>query len=158
MGFAMVVIIISIGLLFVIGFFVLKTVNDSKRLYVDQEIVQRLNSAMLDVTTECRSNTVKDLLIDCAESDSTICQDSVTGRATGTCAYVRNFVPQLLSPTLVEWGFRYEYKVYIDRANPFVGIKDDTDCLVVGRDVAPYFLQTDAGTLNIDLSVLTCKR
>jgi competence protein ComGC len=114
LGFVIVVLIISVGLLFVVGFMVMNAKNASTRTaFTDKQLAVNLNKALLQTTSECDGKQVKDLIVDCADRKAILCQ-MPNGQRAFSCEYLEYQIPKLLSLTLDEWGAVYEYKIVLE--------------------------------------------
>ncbi len=117
LGFAVVVMLVAIGLIFVIGFYVLNPTVDSRTTYLDKQIATNMNDALLETTTTCRSLSVRDLLLACVNDNEAICpaDDTTTGpESVKACDYLSSFITHRLHSTLDVWGYDYEYSIRYD--------------------------------------------
>ncbi len=84
MGIAIVVVILSIVILFVIRWSILKEPVQYKKEFAQSEIATNLVNTMLSTTTECNEVTFSELFQDCAE-----------GLTITDCPYCKNHSPFL---------------------------------------------------------------
>lgn len=105
MGLAIIVILISIGLLFAVQW-MLKA--PSKKVETAKESVFAANylSALLGTTTECNKRTVRDLLQDCALTQgATKCAEQTS------CEYAHDIMGKIFNSTLEKWNYDYYFFV-----------------------------------------------
>lgn len=105
MGLAIIVILISIGLLFAVQW-MLKA--PSKKVQTAKESVFAANylSALLGTTTECNKRTVRDLLQDCALTQgATKCAEQTS------CEYAHDIMEKIFDSTLEKWNYDYYFFV-----------------------------------------------
>jgi hypothetical protein len=114
LGFVIVVIIISIGLLFVVGFMVMNAKSSAaKTSFTDKQLAVNLNKAILQTTSECDGKQIKDLVVDCADRKAITCP-LPSGERVFSCEYLGYQIPKLFNVTLDEWGAIYEYKIVLE--------------------------------------------
>ena len=110
MGLAIVVVLIVLGMLFAIRFFINREPAEFKSRFTHKQLAQNTVTAFLNTnTSSCHGMSITELLQDCGQSKSVICEDV---GATGSCEYVRDTAGLILSQTLVQWNIDYNFKVY----------------------------------------------
>jgi len=67
MGLVIIVILLSLALLFVLQFIILRPASDLKESFTQKEIASNTVNTLLDTTTDCRQLPLSKLLEDCAE-------------------------------------------------------------------------------------------
>lgn len=105
MGLAIIVILVSLGLLFAVRWMLKPPVVEPQRA---EESVLAANflSAMLGTTTECNKRSVRDLLQDCALTQGvTKCQ------GMSSCDYARGIIETLLAETFGKWKLDYYFSM-----------------------------------------------
>lgn len=103
-GLAIVVLLLSVWLLFAIGFMAKK--EPANREFAQIEIGYNLLSAMLGTTTGCSGLTVTELIEDCAENNEINCGSDAD--PLYSCTYVRGFIEnEILIKTLNIWRYNY---------------------------------------------------
>jgi hypothetical protein len=127
LGFAIVVLLVAVGMLFVIGFIVLNEKTDTRAPYLYKQMATNLNDALLETTTTCRNLNVRDLYMNCmdndremcpASDDSTLNPDSVTA-----CTYLQTFIENRFKSTpsklgtLNDLGYYYQYSYRYNAVN-----------------------------------------
>jgi len=114
MGLAIVVVLIVLGMLFAVRFFINKEPAEFKSRFTHKQLAQNIVTAFLNTKTEsCHGMSITELLQDCGQSTSVICEDGTTG----SCEYVENVAGSILSQTLVQWNLNYYFKVYFSDGN-----------------------------------------
>jgi len=109
MGLAIVVVLIVLGMLFAVRFFVNKAPTKFKSRFTHKQLAQNTVTAFINTnTSNCHSMSITELLQDCGQSKSVICEDGTTG----SCEHARDVAEDILSLTLVQWKVDYNFKVY----------------------------------------------
>jgi len=109
LGLTIVIILITLGILFVIKFVILKEPPELRKSYTRTEIASNTLNAILRTDTPCRSKSITELYQDCAAaypSGSIDCGGGVT-----SCKYANDTVKLILDGTLKEWGIEHEFVV-----------------------------------------------
>ncbi len=105
LGLAVIIILITLAGLFVLRFVVLKPV-EIKTSYTMKSLAVDTLTAMLRTNTECYGETVKDLLMDCAES-YTEKGDILCENGQFSCQFVKDMINTTLAKTLKTWNRNY---------------------------------------------------
>ena len=124
-GLAIVVLLISVGFLFAVGFFVQKP-STFKKEFALTEIGANLLNALLKVTVmECNNLEMTELIQDCAENDEAnqIDCDPTTPTIDGSCQSIQGLIPIIFFNTLDKWGYidnegHKKYKLTMEIKNP----------------------------------------
>ena len=117
MGLAIVVVLIVLGMLFALRFFVNRDTVDYKAKFTQKQLAQNIVTAFLNTkTAECYGMSITELLQDCGQSMSVTCEDGTTG----SCEYVQNTAVIILYNTLETWKLRYRFLIYGEVDNPLV--------------------------------------
>lgn len=160
MGLAMVIVLISIGVLFVVKFNVLKEPADTKKDYSYSEIASNTLSAMLLSTSGdgCKNINIRDLLIDCTDNpyDENNVNDIEGGSiecndGTESCFYAEYVINEILEKTLDEWGFNYNLDVSTALDNTLNMSRGD--CSGERKSSLFFFETAGQGTMFIRLDV-----
>lgn len=147
MGIAIVVIIISIVIVFVIRFAILQEPADYKKGFAQSEIATNLVNTMLSTTTDCRGMTFNELFQDCFEEfgdgGKTDC-----GLSIKSCSFAKEGVELIFLRTLDEW--KYEYEFTVTREDTEYEIAPDSTCVSIERRAKTYPLP---GNLEAKLAI-----
>lgn len=105
MGLVVIVILISLALLFVVQFVILRGPDQAKATFTQKQIAENTANALLLTTTSCQGLDVTELIQDCAGFQDVSCdgQDS--------CTFVDGLAEDILQRTLKEWGKNYNLSV-----------------------------------------------
>ncbi|MEM2915897.1 MAG: hypothetical protein QXT19_00860 [Candidatus Woesearchaeota archaeon] len=121
MGLAIIIILVSLGLLFAVRWMLKPPVVEPQRV---EESVLAANflSTMLGTTTECNKRTVRDLLQDCA-----LTQGVTKCGGLSSCDYAKKIIEIMLAETFGKWKLNYYFSI---RGNAPVieGIKFGSPC------------------------------
>jgi hypothetical protein len=148
LGFAMVVLLVSVGMLFVIGFIVLQADSDIKKVFTDKSLAVNMNDAILSSTSGCKNIGFERLIVDCAEFQEIRCDGSNTQRS---CDYLQVTISSIFSETLDIWGKEYRYSIYIDGEDPLVVVGNGA----CDGDIEPgiFYLPTAKGLVIVRLDI-----
>lgn len=106
MGLAIIVILISIGLLFAVQWMLKAPSTAQVQRAKESVLAANFMNAMLGTTTDCNQRTVRNLLEDCAVTQgATRC-----GEAT-SCEYVQGVMQQLFDKTFNAWKYQYYFSI-----------------------------------------------
>ena len=148
MGLVIVVILISLGLLFVLQFAVLRGGEPAKKTFTQEQIAANTVNALLITTTECQGLDVTELIQDCASFRDVRCEGQ------NACEFVDAAIEQVLADTLQKWGKKYNLSIYDARetyASAAVG-----RC-VGSRDVSSYPIPSKIGGERIFVRLEVCE-
>lgn len=107
MGLVIIVILIALGLLFAIKFFVFKEPSNVKQKFVYEEQTSNMLSAMLKTNVCKGKETIESLLVDCAEGETIVCNDGKT-----SCENAIEMIGNIFEKTLEgPWQQDYEFSV-----------------------------------------------
>ena len=104
LGLAVIVILITLAGLFVVRFIVLKPA-EIRNDYTMKTLAIDTITAMLRTNTKCYGESIKDLLMDCAQSGNEgniRCYSNIY-----SCAYVNESIVNILNKTLNKWNRNY---------------------------------------------------
>ena len=109
MGLAIIVILVSVGILFAIRFVVLREPASYKQGYTQSELASNLLSSMLRITAkDCRSMSFTEVFQHCTRNPSTVDLMCKHPDRT-TCQFIEHEVKDLFNQTLNAWSIRYEF-------------------------------------------------
>ena len=104
MGLAIIVILVSLGLLFAVQF-MLKAPPKQVQSAKESVLAANFLNTMLGTTTDCNKRTVRELLQDCALTGGiTVCPDGVH-----SCEEARAIMTTLFDSTFKEWNMKYHF-------------------------------------------------
>jgi hypothetical protein len=156
LGLAFVVILIMLGMFFII---ILDANKETSTQLTDfmfkQQASNMINSIIHATTKDCNNNKIEDLMRDCANGDTVICDNSKK-----SCEYVKDTIEDIFSETLDEWNpTGYLFSVYSDGTPPVVHIEIKKDDEASGRECSNEYtgenslfpIPLDPGFLYINL-------
>lgn len=148
-GLVIIVLLITIGLLFVVKFVILREPSDIKKGFVHSELASNMINVLLKTTTDCKKSSVTDLFKDCAAPIPKIdCNDD---NIPDSCEKVNETIEWILTRSLEKWKNQYEFKAYIPGNEP---ISSYGSCAKKSdRESTTYPIPTDWGTLFIKLDI-----
>lgn len=152
MGLAIIVILITLGILFVVQFVVLKEPSDIKKTFTrSQMAANMLNSILKTNSKDCYDATISQLLKDCADyyqnpSGLTVCDNTMN-----SCEYVNSTTKYIFTQTFEEWGNQtFYFSVFVGLGDPI--LEQGTEC-TGERESKQSFIKTDSGILTIRLDI-----
>jgi len=164
-GLAVVVILISIGMLFVLNFVVTRKPAKTQSTFSEWETSQNMLTAMLtSVSRDCKSLDIGALLQDCANNyasrGSIECNFGVY-----SCMYVEAALAEMLPSTIDSWRYSYRFRAYITDPNshiipfdPHNKAFNPRNCTDLTEKESPGIqpIPLDVGTLTVILEI--CKQ
>ncbi len=107
MGLAIVVLLITIGMLFVVKINIGKKPAEFKAEFTSKQLAQNTVTAFLSTnTSDCSGMSITELLQDCVQSQT----DCDNGEVS--CLYVKNAASEIFEKTLDTWKADYYFSVY----------------------------------------------
>ena len=145
MGLALVVVLISLGFLFVLKFNILKKPTEVHKEFTSIQLSSNFISTLLKTTSvDCYSRSFTELFQDCGKGPTLFCEDD-----QDSCRYMEEKTQLLLDETLQEWNVKYEFKVYVDPTFP----KMQMGGCPGGKTSKTFPLSLGASTLFIKLDI-----
>ena len=153
MGLVIVVILITLALLFVLSFVVLRKPTELKKQYTQSEIAANTLNALIHTTTICTGGPdckkIGRLLKNCAENPVTggtcYCPDDFT-----SCGYAETVINEIFDKTLTAWNIQFEFTAAVPGAT-VIHILEGY-CKGEKRSQSE-FIPTDAGILTAKLDI-----
>ena len=142
MGLAIIVILIIIGMFFLIKFLTMDTI-DYKKEYTQVELASNMINTLLRTTSDCNGFSMTELLQDCNQDKSIICENK------DSCDYVSLIAQQIFMETLEKWKVDYEFKVFNNEDTLFTLGKT----CISDKKSKLFPIPTDSGNLFVKLDV-----
>ena len=145
-GLAIIVILITIGLLFFVKFGILDKKDDVKGSFIGSELANNMVDVLLKTTTDCKESSVTELFQDCAAFNKIDCD--------GMNSYekLNETIDRIFSKTLEEWRKSYEFRAY--RGSEQILERNYGKCnRYSDRESKTYPIPTEMGTLFITLDI-----
>ena len=146
-GLVIIVLLITIGLLFVVRFVVLRKPSDVKQTFVHSELASNMINVLLKTTTDCKKSDVTDLFQDCAAFKRIDCDE------VDSCEMVNDTIEKILNNSLDKWNKQYEFRAYKsnDKEHP---ISSYGKCANnADRESATYAIPAEWETLFLQLDI-----
>ena len=146
MGLAFIVVIVTLGLLFTLLFFLTKAESNALPQSRQEILAANWINTFLGTTTDCNQQTVRELLIECARSGSSsmFCPD------TDACSKVQQVMDDVRQQTLDKWNLQYYLKATgPNDVNTISAGKQCSGKQVLGSQAIPAF----GFDLSMDLAI-----
>jgi len=114
MGLVIIVILIIIGMVFVIRFFIFDEPIDYKKQFIQTELASNMLNTLLKTTSGCGGLSMTELIRDCNQDKSIICNGK------DSCSYFIEETEQIFMDTLEKWNVDYEFKVFNEEDKPII--------------------------------------
>lgn len=149
MGLAIVVILISLSLIFVVRFVVLKKPTDFKKAFTQTELASNtLNTFLKTTSKDCSGLSMTELLQDCAQGSSITC-----GGNMKSCIYVNQTAKEIFTNTLDSWNVEYYFSVYQDESNPRFTLPEPGKPCAGAKKSKLFAIPTAGATLFVKLDI-----
>ncbi len=102
MGLAIIIILISLGLLFAVQWMLKAPPTKPVQRAKESVLAANFLNTMLGTTTDCNKRTIRELLQDCALTGGVTKCDGQT-----SCTYVRSIIQKLFDETFKKWNMPY---------------------------------------------------
>ena len=146
MGLAIVVILVSLGFLFVLKFNVLKKPAETHKDFIQSEMASNfLNSLLRTTSKDCYDLSFTEIFQDCGKESLFTCENG-----KDTCNYIKDQTQELLSKTLDQWSIQYGFTAYVNPNNPLV----DLGLGCPGQKISKFFqlpLTTSTMVIRMDI-------
>jgi hypothetical protein len=155
MGLAIIVILVTLGIFFVIHFTSTRNSTNIEKEYTDSQMSANLLNTMLQMTApDCNSKQIKSLFRDCALNQKIICNDGKR-----SCEYLNYTIQKILDKTLVKWNRKFYFEATETDTNyPLDGIIKGRPCDDdVDSDIKQYPIQAERKTVMISLHICDLK-
>jgi hypothetical protein len=164
LGLAIVVLLLILGMVFVIKFIAMSNGDSIRKEVSESQIASNYIATYLDTTViECRSLTIKDLLIDCAEDGALPTGGTIMCPTTPqrkSCEMAHIVAKRIFEQTFDQWKTRYYFSAALQNRQPFSELSYPglpiTPCTGTKRS-KDYPLSTDSGVLHVKLDLCGSK-
>lgn len=141
-GLVVIVLLLSIGLLFVVLFFLRGGEEPPHKAFTQKQLPYNMIHSILETESGCRGTNMRELFIDCFVSESIRCN------TVPSCEYLNDTLEYMFQETLDIWKIEYEFGIKPHNPRfPSFGY-----CSGEKRSGSQP-LQTDAGTMYINLAI-----
>ncbi len=155
LGLAIIVILITLGILFVIKFVVLKEPTQLRKSYMRTEMASNMLNALVRTDTDCRRKSVTELLQDCANNPrdsgggSIVCE---TGEYS--CEFVNNTIHDITDQTFGVWNIDYELLIWLEDGESLTHILEpDATACKGAKESKPFYIPLDVTSINLRLDL-----
>lgn len=148
MGIAIVVVLISLVLVFVINYTANRKPTEYRQEYTGSQLATNVVNTLLTTTADdCHGMTFNELFQDCVEGSGVTCQDA---DSSDSCTYVQDRTSTILNGTLGKWGVEHEFKIeWLDQEIQINECSGNPK----SKKTKPYSIQTDIGTMDVLLYI-----
>jgi hypothetical protein len=166
LGIAIVVILISIGILFIVANSLRSSGQVSqKQQFSEKQLSANILGSMLSTSTNCQKDRISTVLIDCGNGVPRDCGgESIAGVAIGytnePCVYLNQLLTVMLNETLGKWNKKYQFLAYKNPNSPEINITNRIDECLSGQgegfkylQKSSYYLPLLPGLMTVELGL-----
>ena len=171
LGIAIVVILISIGILFIVANAMKSSgAKSQKTEFSERQLATNILASILSTSTACQNDRVSTLMIDCGSSATRGCgPEDIAGVTipyeTDPCTYLNNITTVMLNETLGKWKKKYQFLAYVSQGSVLININnsDINEACLSGDGTGLRYIQKDSyylplylttgGTMTVELSL-----
>lgn len=121
-GLAIVVILLTLGLLFVLKFIVLKKPSTLRQEVTESQMASNLIGSMLKTTTHCKEMTIGELIQDCGnwydvEAKQVVCDKDIQGNVLTSgqrisCKFLNETLEVILAGTIQKQRRNFDFRIF----------------------------------------------
>ena len=143
MGLVVIVLLLSIGILFVVVFFIQAEEESPQQAFTEEQTPLNMIHAILETDTGCKRTKMRDLFKDCYAFERIRCGEKTS------CEFLYERLQYIFNETLDKWRIPYEFNI---------GPREDLKFPSFGkcrgeRTGTPQPLKTDLGDMYINLAI-----
>ena len=162
MGLAIVVILLTVGMLFVLKFVVLKKPSTLRQEVTESQMASNVIGSVLKTTTKCKEATVSELIQDCgnwyeAPQKQLVCDVNPLGTAESlrSCEFLNETIDYILRQTIIKQHRNFDFRIFLNK-NEYSPITHLNQSICLGsKESKRYPLPLDAGTVWVKFDI--CK-
>lgn len=151
-GIAIVVVLVSLGMLYVVSFNLSSKQSKLKKTFTHTELASNTISAMLKTkAVQCGDVTITELLQDCVRGSSINCN------GTSSCDYANKTIGFILNKTLIK--YKKAYNLTVSQTNISFLVKNCSEDLTYkgreweNRESSTFPIPLDPGTILVRLDI-----
>lgn len=146
LGLAVIVILMSLGMLFIVKFVILDPSTNTKASYTHTQMASNTLNSLLKTTTPCQGTDVTVLLKDYVTSARIQCENGTSGEQ------LEEIFDTVFNQTLDTWKKNYLFTVYM--GDDYYFINENGNCTGLTQKQSETFpLPTERGTLFLTLDI-----
>jgi len=165
LGIAIVVILVSLGILFIVTNALRSSGQQSqKREFSEKQLAANILGSILQTSTNCSNDKISTLLIDCGKNVVRFCGgETIQGvyiEQTDVCSYLGETIDLMLNSTLKKWNKKYQFVAYVDPFSPKINITHRINECLGGTGTGLQYIQKDSyyiplypGTMTVELAL-----
>ncbi len=155
MGLAIIVLLLSFGMLLVFRFVLLKPAEQPRETFTETQMASNILSSILRTSSGCRSTDMTELLQDCATTPIILCQQSDAHTniqqyftshfsEVNSCEYAEASLKYIFNQTFEEWKQKYNFIAYLDDINNPIMQLNNSIC-IGEKQVKEFPIPTTSG-------------
>jgi len=169
LGIAIVVILVSIGILFIVSNAMRSAGQTSQKTeFSEKQLATNILSSILQTSTSCQNDRISTLLIDCGKGNSRTCGgETIQGiyieQTNNPCDYMKDTITLILNATLKKWNKKYQFLAYREITSlnsQGVNITNRINECLTGTGTGLQYVQKDSyylplypGTMTVELAL-----
>jgi len=150
LGLAIVVILITLGVLFVIRFIVFKEPTEIRKSYIKTELASNMLNTLIRTDTTCRSKSITELLQDCASNPP---NGSIDCGSDHSCKFLNETIEIITNKTLRKWNQDYQFDVWLEDGTVLIHTLSDPLACQGEKESKPFYLPLQVTTINLKLDL-----
>ncbi|MBC8500599.1 MAG: hypothetical protein ISS25_01020 [Nanoarchaeota archaeon] len=105
MGLIVIVILLTLGMVFIVSFKTSQPKREVKKSYEDDQLASNFIIAFLKTNSDCRKHTIENMIQDCAIEKRINCN------GLSSCKYVNETINVFLDKTLKKLGKKFKFEI-----------------------------------------------
>jgi hypothetical protein len=160
-GLLIIVILITLGVLFVVQFVVLREPSNVKQSHVESQFAASFLNSFLETTTDdCRGQTVKGLVHDCVDNPPPLrlsCYDHGTIPQPDSCMYLNKTAFTILNKTLIRLRRAFKFTIdWQDGDMQYVNINNSWEKCSTAERIESKSVHLRVSNKDVDLNLKIC--
>lgn len=150
LGLAIIVILLTLAVLFVIRFIILKEPTEIRESYTKTEMASNMLNTLIRTDTTCKGKSVTELLQDCASHPP---NGSIECSGQRSCHFLNSTIDMITDETLGVWNVDFEFTVWLDDGTELIHMIKPVGACTGEKESKPFYLPLQVTTINLKLDL-----